>query len=105
MRKFVVLNKFGRIMGVADSLLDIARGLGIPYSSLYNKAIAGKPIRGQLLVMPTSKHEYLWHKYGGRRGADDHFAFCTPEELRAYKENEKTNYPSIVERCKKYWRI
>lgn len=87
-RKYVVLNKFGRVYGVADSLLDIAKGLGIPYSTLYGKTIAGKPIRGQWLVMLREKHEYLWHKYGGIHGGDDRFAFCSKEELAEYKRRE-----------------
>lgn len=86
-RKYVVLNKFGRVYGVADSLQDIADGLGVSIGTVHSKCQSGKPIRGQWLVMLREKHEYLWHKYGGRHGGDDHFAFCTPEELRAFKEN------------------
>lgn len=100
MRKYVVLNKFGRVYGVADSLQDIADGLGVSIDTVHSKCQSGKPIRGQFLVMPREKHEYLWHKYGGiRKCADDHFAFCTPEELRVFKENEKRTYLNI---CDKY---
>ena len=99
-RKYVVLNKFGRVYGVADSLQDIADGLGVPINTVHSKCQSGKPIRGQFLVMLREKHEYLWHKHGGRRGGDDYFAFCTPEELRAYKENEKLAYTPICERVK-----
>ncbi len=98
-RKYVVLNKFGRVYGVADSLQDIADGLGVPISTVQSKCQSGKPIRGQWLVMLREKHEYLWRKHGGRRGGDDYFAFCTPEELRAYKETEKRTYLDI---CDKY---
>lgn len=98
-RKYIVLNKFGRVYGVADSLQDIADGLGVPISTVHSKCQSGKPIHGQWLVMLTSKHEYLWHKHGGRRGGDDYFAFCTPEELRAFKETEKRTFLDI---CDKY---
>lgn len=98
-RKYVVLNKFGRVYGVADSLQDIADGLGVSIDTVHSKCQSGKPIRGQWLVMLRDKHEYLWHKHGGRRGGDDYFAFCTPEELRAYKENEKRTFLDI---CDKY---
>lgn len=99
MRKYVVLNKFGRVYGVADSLQDIADSLGVSIDTVRSKYQSGKPIRGQWLVMLREKHEYLWHKHGGRRGGDDHFAFCTPEELRAYKETEKRTFLDI---CDKY---
>lgn len=99
-RKYVVLNKFGRVYGVADSLQDIADGLGVPINTVRSKCQSGKPIRGQWLVMLREKHEYLWHKHGGRRGGDDYFAFCTPEELRVYKETEKREYTPICERVK-----
>lgn len=99
MRKYVVLNKFGRVCGVSDSLTPIAAYLGVHFQTLRDREAAGKPIRDHL-VMLTSKHEYLWHKHGGRRGGDDYFAFCTPEELRAYKENEKLAYTPICERVK-----
>lgn len=99
MRKYVVLNKFGRVCGVSDSLTPIAAYLGVHYQTLRDRVAAGKPIRGQFLVMLREKHEYLWHKHGGRRGGDDYFAFCTPEELRAYKETEKNEYLEI---CNKY---
>lgn len=98
MRKYVVLNKFGRVCGVSDSLTPIATYLGVHYQTLRNRVDAGKPIRDHL-VMPTSKHEYLWHKHGGRRGGDDYFAFCTPEELHSFKETEKRTYLDI---CDKY---
>lgn len=99
-RKYVVLNKFGRVYGVADSLQDIADGLGVPINTVHHKCQSGKPIRGQWLVMLRDKHEYLWHKHGGRRGGDDYFAFCTPEELRAYKDTENREYTPICERVK-----
>lgn len=98
-RKYVVLNKFGRVYGVADSLQDIADGLGVSIGTVHSKCQSGKPIRGQWIVMLREKHEYLWHKHGGRRGGDDYFAFCTPEELRAYKETEKRIFLDI---CDKY---
>lgn len=98
--KYVVLNKFGRVMGVSDSLHAIATRLGLPDTSLHRAYETGKPLRGQLLIMEQPKHEYLWHKYGGRRGGSDHFAFCTPEELRAYKETETREYRQICERVK-----
>lgn len=99
MRKYVILNKFGRIIGVADSVNDIALGLGLPPHVVHNRYVTGKPIQGQWFVMLREKHEYLWHKHGGRRGGDDYFAFCTPEELRAYKATEKNEYLEI---CNKY---
>ena len=99
-RKYVVLNKYGRIIGVADSIQDIAGGLGLSCDVVHYRYETGKPIRGQWLVMLREMHEYLWHKYGGRHGGDDHFAFCTPEELRAYKETEKREYTPICERVK-----
>ena len=98
-RKYVVLNKYGRVYGVADSLQDIADGLGVSIGTVHSKCQSGKPIRGQWLVMLREKHEYLWHKHGGRRGGDDYFAFCTPEELRAFKENERRTFLDI---CDKY---
>lgn len=98
-RTYVVLNKFGRVYGVADSLQDIADGLGVSIGTVHSKCQSGKPIRGQWIVMLREKHEYLWHKHGGRRGGDDYFAFCTPEELRAYKETEKRTFLDI---CDKY---
>lgn len=98
MRKYVVLNKFGRVCGVSDSLTPIAAYLGVHYQTLRNRVDAGEPIRDHL-VMLTSKHEYLWHKHGGRRGGDDYFAFCTPEELSVFKETEKRTYLDI---CDKY---
>ena len=98
-RKYVILNRFGRPFAVADSFQDISDHTGVPINSIYNKYQQGKPIRGQFLVMLREKHEYLWHKYGGRHGGDDHFAFCTPEELRAYKETEKKTSLDI---CDKY---
>lgn len=87
-RKYVVLNKFGRIIGVADSLQDIAGGLGVSIDTVHSKCQSGKPIRGHFLVMLREKHEYLWHKHGGLKGGDDYFAFCTKEELNWYKTNE-----------------
>lgn len=99
-RKYIVLNKFGRVYGVADSLQDIADGLGVPISTVHSKYQSGKPVHGQWLVMLREKHEYLWHKHGGRHGGDDHFGFCAPEELRAYKETEKREYTPICERVK-----
>lgn len=99
-RKYVVLNKYGRIIGVADSIQDIAGGLGLSCDVVHYRYETGKPIRGQWLVMLREKHEYLWHKYGGRHGGDDHFAFCTPEELRSYKEGEKITYPDFSDRYK-----
>ena len=98
-RKYVVLNKFGRVYGVADSLQDIADGLGVPISTVRSKYQSGKPVHDKWLVMLREKHEYRWHKYGGRHGGDDHFAFCTPEELRAFKETEKRTFLDI---CDKY---
>ena len=98
-RKYVVLNKYGRVYGVANSLQDIADGLGVSIGTVHSKCQSGKPIRGQWLVMLREKHEYLWHKHGGRRGGDDYFSFCTPEELRAYKETEKRTFLDI---CDKY---
>lgn len=99
MRKYVVLNKFGRVIGVADSIQDIADGIGIPHQTVHNKYMQGTPLQGKYLIMLRSKHEYLWHKFGGRRGGDDYFAFCTPEELRAYKDTEKRIFLDI---CDKY---
>jgi hypothetical protein len=99
MRKYVVLNKYGRPFAVADSLQDIADGLGVPINTVHSKYQSGKPVHGQWLVMLREKHEYLWHKHGGRRGGDDYFAFCTPEELRAFKENERRTFLDI---CDKY---
>ena len=88
-RKYVVLNKFGRVYGVADSLQDIADGLGVSIDTVHSKYQSGKPIRGQFLVMLREKHEYLWHKHGALKGGDDYFAFCSKEELQWYKDNEK----------------
>lgn len=99
MRKYIILNKYGRPFAVADSLQDIADHTGVPLTSIHMKFQIGKPIRGQFLVMLREKHEYLWHKHGGRRGGDDYFSFCTPEELRAYKATEKNEYLEI---CNKY---
>lgn len=99
-RKYVVLNKYGRIIGVADSIQDIADGLGLSYDVVHYRYDTGKPIRGKWLVMLREKHEYLWHKYGGRNGGDDHFAFCTSEELSVFKETEKREYTPICERVK-----
>lgn len=99
-RKYVILNRFGRPFAVADSLQDIADHTGVPVNSIYTKYQQGKPIRGQFLVMLREKHEYLWHKHGGRYGGDDYFAFCTPEELRAFKEIERREYTPICERVK-----
>lgn len=99
-RKFVVLNKYGRPFAMADSIQNISDRTGVPVTSILLKYQQGKPIRGQFLVMLREKHEYLWHKHGGRRGGDDFFAFCTPEELRAYKETEKREYTPICERVK-----
>lgn len=98
-RKYVILNRFGRPFAVADSFQDIADRTGVPLTSILTKYQSCKPIRGQFLVMLREKHEYLWHKHGGRRGGDDYFAFCTPEELRAYKETEKRTFLDI---CDKY---
>jgi hypothetical protein len=97
--KYVVLNKYGRPFAVADSLQDIADRTGVPLTSIHLKYQQGKPIRGQFLVMLREKHEYLWHKYGGRHGGDDFFAFCSSEELRAFKENERRTFLDI---CDKY---
>jgi hypothetical protein len=100
MRKYIILNKYGRPFAVADSFQDIAIGLGVSIDTVEAKYQQGKPIHGKWLVMLREKHEYLWHKYGGiRKCADDHFAFCTPEELRAFKENEKRTFLDI---CDKY---
>ena len=99
-RKYIIINKYGRIIGVADSLQDIADRTGVPLAALCAKVDQGKPICGQFLVMLREKHEYIWHKYGGRHGGDDHFAFCTPEELRAYKEGEKNEYLEIRDKYK-----
>lgn len=99
MKKYIILNKFGRAIGVSDSLHAIAKRLGIPDASVHRAYESGKPLRGQCLILLQSKHEYLWHKHGGRHGGDDHFAFCTPEELRAYKETEKRTFLDI---CDKY---
>ena len=99
MSKYVILNKYGRVHAVANELYDIVKALRIPQEVVLTKFEQGKPIQGRWLVMLREKHEYLWHKYGGRHGGDDHFAFCTPEELRAYKETEKRSYLDI---CDKY---
>ena len=100
MRKLVILNKFGRVIGVADSIADIARGLSVPEDKVLNAYNSAKLLLGKYLILSRNKHEYLWHKYGGRHGGDDHFAFCTPEELRAYKEGEKITYPYFRDRYK-----
>lgn len=94
MNKYVVLNKYGRLIGVANSILDIANGLGMPSTTVYNAYNTGKPLvvkkrATEYLILSRSKHEYLWHKHGGKKGGDDYFAFCTPEELTWYKNNEK----------------
>jgi hypothetical protein len=99
MRRYIILNRFGRPFAVADSFNDIAERTGVPSTTIHMKYQQGKPVRGQFLVMLRSKHEYLWHKHGGRHGGDDFFAFCTPEELHAYKETEKRTYLDI---CDKY---
>ena len=88
MRKYVILNKFGCIIGVADSISDIAVGLGLPFQLVLSRYETGKPIRGKWLVMLREKHEYIWHKHGGAKGGDDYFAFCTNEELAQFKEKE-----------------
>ena len=99
-RKYIIINKYGRPFAVADKLEDIADRTGVPLAALCAKVDQGKPIRGQFLVMLREKHEYLWHKYGGRHGGDDHFAFCTAEELRSYKEGEKITFPDFSDRYK-----
>ena len=87
--KYIVLNKYGRVHAIAMSVPQISMGLNIPLTNVYTALNTGKPLAGEYLILLRSKHEYLWHKHGALKGGDDYFAFCTPEELKWYKDNEK----------------
>lgn len=87
--KYVILNKYGRPHAVAHTLMQIADRLSVPLTSVHRALNNGKPLADRFLVLDRSKHEYLWHKHGGLKGGDDYFAFCTPDELNWYKNNEK----------------
>lgn len=86
--KYVILNRYGRPIGISKSISDISRGLIIPTTNVHNALTTCKPLAGKYLILPREKHEYLWHKHGGLKGGDDYFAFCTKEELNWYKTNE-----------------
>lgn len=87
--EYVITNKYGRVIAIRPSLYRIAEETGTTVYGVTAAMQRMKPIRDKFMVIPLSKHEYLWHKHGGKNGGDDFFAFCTKEELQNYKQNQR----------------